>query len=370
MHITWSVIGRSAVLVLFMLASGCGSDTVLRLTVRNGQMMPAPASLRVALVGAGVSAAPRVIAPVSLPGVVVIRALPSAATQLCVDLAALDAGGAPVGQAAVTVQLAAHGTTSADVTLAPPGLGAGCAASPGDGGGDLAGDSGDLALPPPPSDLAGVDIAPVLCPPGTLFCDDFESGNINKWTTTGGRFDLSSLDVQQLVVRHGSWALHAAASGTPTQNNLSVVEYDFPPGIAPPLAIRANLYFARQLDSYTTVMALYDSTVHGFAVGGDNVAGGTWVLTEDQAGAPDHHTDMVPATGGQWYCVELVVDAAGMVSLYVDGNQLVAPFQRLSPVAYSAFIVGVERTVLADTNVFVDDAAMARTRLYCPWRVC
>jgi hypothetical protein len=110
---------------------------------------------------------------------------------------------------------------------------------------------------------------------------------------------------------------------------------------------------------------LYDDASHGFSVGGDNAA--TWVVTENQAlGFPDHHSDMVPASGGQWHCVELVVDGAGEVTLFVDGHQLVGPWTRASAVSYSMLLVGVDRTVLADTNLFVDDVALGRSRLGCP----
>jgi hypothetical protein len=338
-----------AVLALCLVAAGCGNETVVRLTVYNGEMMPAPARLRLTLVGSGVTAAPRVIAPVSLPGVVVIRALPSSTPTLCILVEALDAGNAVVGEGVATVPLVAHGTARADLTLAPPGTVAG----------------GDIATPPPPPDLAGSDAGIILCPVGALFCDDFETGNLNKWPTFSVRYDMASLDVQTAIVRHGTYALHAAASGASSLNNIAEVEYVFSP-TPPPLAIRANIYAPLQLYNYTMVMALYDNTTKGFAVGGDNTGAGMWVMTEDQAGSPDHYTDMVPASGGQWHCVELVIDGAGMVSMHVDGHQLVAPFPRVSLVQYSSFIVGIERTVLNDTNVFVDDVAMSRSRLYCP----
>jgi hypothetical protein len=93
-------------------------------------------------------------------------------------------------------------------------------------------------------------------------------------------------------------------------------------------------------------------------------SGGLWVVTEDQATVPDH-TSSVATTAG-WHCVEVVIDAAGMVTAYVDGALIVGPFARHSTLPYGAFIFGVDRTVQAGTDVFVDDVAIGTSRLYCP----
>jgi hypothetical protein len=75
---------------------------------------------------------------------------------------------------------------------------------------------------------------------------------------------------------------------------------------------------------------------------------------------------MVPTDGGKWHCVELVIDAAGMVDFYVDNHHLVGPWQRTSAVSYSTLFVGVTRSVDADLTAYIDDVAIGPSRLYCP----
>jgi hypothetical protein len=347
------VVVRSAAIALLIAVGGCGGETALRIEVADPGSSPAPVALRVVLVGTGITPPPRTITPVSLPGVIVVKGLPPG--LLCVEIDGLDASGRVVLGGETVVTVAAQATTRATV-----GLGtsfSGCSA-PDDLAvttADLAGV--DLAEPPPP------DGAVALCPVGALFCDDFESGTLAKWPQQNVKYDLGSLDVQSTTVAHGLFALHAAATGTPSMSNIAQVEYNFA-ARPPPLAIRANVYAPLPLTSYTMVMALYDPTTHGFSIGGD--ADTTWVVTEDDATVPDHHSDMVPVTGGQWHCLEIVVDAAGQVTAYVDNHALIGPFGRNSAVAYSVFVVGVDRTVFTDTNIFVDDVAIGPTRLYCP----
>jgi chitodextrinase len=46
--------------------------------------------------------------------------------------------------------------------------------------------------------------------PGTIFSDDFETGNLSKWTTASG------MTVQQQITYAGSWAARATSTGSPS----------------------------------------------------------------------------------------------------------------------------------------------------------
>lgn len=359
---------RRLAALLALLAAGCGDETIVRLTVRNGAATTTPAQLRLTLVGHGVIAAPRTIAPVTLPGTVVIRRLPSAAAQLCIFVEALDGGGAVVGEGAATMTLVAHGTTRADVTLGASAPS--CVTLAGDMAGappvDMAGPPRDLAQPirdmanAPPSDMVVA-----ICPAGSIFCDDFESGNLfPQWTSSSAKFDAGVVDVQSSVKAHGNYALHALGNGSSGAAVYADVEKDFTP-TAPPIAVRANVYFPATLGNYDLVLALYESntSTNAFAIGGDNA--GTWVVTENESAAPDHHTSTM-TTAGQWHCVELVIDAGGNVSFYVDSQLLAGPWPRVSLVSYSQLLVGVVRSIDANWVAYIDDVAVGTSRLYCP----
>jgi hypothetical protein len=333
---------------------GCSDDTVLRILVTQASGS-APSSVRVTLVG--VSAPPRTIAPVTLPGTVVVHRLPGSVDSVCVQVDGLDDAGDVVTGGAATVRLVAHGTASATVTLSDPP--AACAPLPDDLGG---GPSPDMAGAP--ADLAAADLSIAICPAGAIFCDDFETGNLSKWTSSGVKKDAGSLTVQTATKLHGMYALRAIGNGMPSPGDIDAeVEKDFPP-TAPPLAVRANVYLPAGLGNFDSVIALYDTGTNSFAIGGDSNA--TWVVSENEANAPDRHSDMVPVSAGSWHCVELVIDATGMVTLFIDNHALIGPWQRASNVSYSLLLVGITRSVDTDLTAFIDDVAIGPSRLYCP----
>ena len=362
------VIVRIVAIALAVLAAGCGDDTVLRIEIPDPGTSPAPTSLRVSLVG--VTVAPKTIAPVTFPGTLVIHRVPSSVSQLCVDVEGLDGAGNVVVSGAAYVPIAAHKTSQATIALSTAGVS--CATiAPDDlatgGPVDMAGGGvADLAGSP---DLlpTGPDMTPVaICPPGSVFCDDFESGTLNKWSVQVKDTDMGSVAPSTAQHAHGAYSAHAQGSGASGADNYFEIDKSFSPGgLAPPLALRANVWSAAPLSSYTMVIALYDATTNGFSIGGDNNT--TWVLTENQTlgGAPDRHSTLA-TPGPGWHCVELVVDAAGMVSVYVDGSLIIGPFQRISAVSYTDFFFGIPRTVVTGTDVFVDDVAIGASRLYCP----
>ena len=353
-------------IVLIALAAfavaGCGGDTVLRIDIPDPGTSPPPTSLRVTLVG--VNAAPRTIAPVTFPGTVVVHNVPASVSQLCVQVDGLDdAGNELVGGASnvvlsthhtvhATVSLSASATTCAD--LVPDDLSTGEPV-------DMAGAGGD--------DLAGAaDLARALCPAGSIFCDDFETGNLSKWSGASVKLDAGTIGVQSTTRAHGMYALRALGNGSTGGGDVYAdAEKNFTP-TAPPLAIRANVFFPATLAHFDHVIALYENSTgstNAFAIGGDN--SGNWVIAENESLVPDHGSDMVPTGAGQWHCVELVIDAAGMVTFFVDNHPLIGPFARATTgITYSNLLVGVVRSVDADYVAYIDDVAVGPSRLYCP----
>jgi hypothetical protein len=338
--------------------AGCGADTVLRIEVEPGGL--APASLVVSLPQLG--APPRTIAPVTLPGTIVVHRLPASVAQLCVEVDALDVGGNPIGGGAATVHVVHDGTATTTITLADPAVG--CADVAGDMGGpplDLATDN-DMGGP-----LIGADMTPVkICPPGSIFCDDFEGDGFAQWNSANAKLDAGNVSVQSLIKAHGTSAMKALANGAPGADVYADAEKDFTP-TAPPLALRANVYFPTTLQHFDHVIALYEGngSTNAFAIGGDSA--GNWVIAENEATVADRTSDMVPTGAGQWHCIELVIDAAANVTLFVDNHRLIGPFARATTgITYSQLLVGVVRSVDMDYIAYVDDVAVGPSRLYCP----
>ncbi|HEX8954145.1 MAG TPA: hypothetical protein VF945_19955, partial [Polyangia bacterium] len=106
---------RIVAIALAVLAAGCADDTVLRIDIPDPGTSPAPTSLRVTLVG--VNAAPRTIAPVKLPGTIVVTHVPSSVPELCVDVEGLDDAGNVIVGGAANVAIAAHKSARTTVVL-------------------------------------------------------------------------------------------------------------------------------------------------------------------------------------------------------------------------------------------------------------
>ncbi|MDB4965293.1 MAG: Cellulose-binding protein [Myxococcales bacterium] len=341
-----------AALVFGALGGGCGGDTVLRLTVLPG-VVPRPTALRITVTGGGIVAAPLRVSPVALPGTVVVHGLGAAASRICVAVEGLDASDTLVSQGSTTVTLARDHTTAGEVTLGAPTSALPCESVDS----DLGVPGGDLG------DLAGKDAA-APCPAGATFCDDFESADTSRWTLVDIKRDLGTeLTVQSARVYQGSRALEVVATGTVGVENYAVVQKNFPP-TAPPFAVRTMFYSVQNLSHFTMVMSVYDGSTHGFSMGGDSDT--AWVITEDQAVVPDHHSDMATSDGGRWHCLEMVADAGGNVTGFVDDKPLIGPFARVSAVQYTNLAIGIGRIVVPDVDVFFDDVAIGPARLYCP----
>lgn len=367
MGIAWDPV-RFVAIALAVFAAGCADDTVLRIDIPDPGTSPAPTRLRVTLVG--VNAPSRTIAPVTFPGTIVVTHVPSSVAQLCVDVEGLDDAGDVIVGGASLVAIAAHATARTTVSLSAANQS--CATiTPDDlavgGPVDLAGSDGgdgDLAT----SDMRGGDLAQVqICPASSIFCDDFESGDLGKWTSTSIKQAGDSVAVQSTTKAHGTYALKAIASGASGASDYAEAVKVFTP-TAPPLALRANVYFPTTLAHFDHVIALYQdnaSSTNEFSIGGDDQ--GYWVVSENEASAPDQRSDMVPTDAGKWHCVELVIDSAGMVTLYVDNHKLIGPWARVTTgISYSTLLVGVTRSVDANYTAFIDDVAVGPSRLYCP----
>ena len=344
----------AAIAIATIAVAGCANETLLRIVLPSAGVTPPPASLRVTLVGDGVTAPPRTIAPVSFPGTIVVRGLSAGA--LCVQVDAFDAYGTLLVGGVANVQIVAHRTNVATLHLA--GEMQSCATPIADMSApaiDMS-DTGDMTD-------AG-DMTPIAtCPASATFCDDFESDNLTRWSGQAIKFpDMGAITRETIRAAHGHFSVEVTGGGTAANANYVTLYKTMT--ITPPFAMRANLWTAAPLGSYTVVMLLNDATTHGFAVGGDG--NNTWVVSEDQSGAPDRHSDMVPAGGGGWHCVELVLDDTGNVTFFVDGNLLIGPWARATATSYTYVAFGLARTAVADSDVFIDDVAVGPTRLYCP----
>jgi hypothetical protein len=221
------------------------------------------------------------------------------------------------------------------------------------GGDDLRAPA-DLALPPN-SDLA------IVCPPGGLYCDDFETGNFDRWTAEflGPPHPSKILKNDTTEVHAGTHALHAAVDNT-TDNSYLYVAWQFA-AMNPPLALRMWVKPMKALSKSGMVTRLLNGA-NGFQVGGDN--NGYWFVAQDIGTSPEAHST-TPIGLSQWTCLELVVNSR--VQVFVDDSvSPIIDFVPAHPVAYNEVHVGVEWAPQGvPVDVWIDDVAFGTSRLHC-----
>jgi hypothetical protein len=357
--------------------------------------------LRLTVFGSGRLGTPLKITPATLPGTLILRGLDPATADFRVLVDGLDPSGNLTSQGAARVPLLPDRMANAGVLLMAgalpdrdgdgvpdavddcpdiydPDQHGGCVGVDLSGGGnpdlstganpDLRGaPSPDLLGAPQPDLATGPDLAaPPVCPPGALFCDDFESGNTSRWTqpivqpSTGATLAASTAQA-----RHGIYSLHSIASYTPSEA-LSYEEYDWG-GTAAPLAIRFSVYLPSAPPSGTYVAQLTNGSV-GFAIGTHTSGNGTWAILENQG--PTLHPTPQSVAIGAWTCIELVVNSNNTVEIFFNGAPTPAhTFTRItSSVAYNVLGAGADRPQGSgpQAEMYIDDVAMATSRLYCP----
>jgi hypothetical protein len=245
---------------------------------------------------------------------------------------------------------------------------------PVDLGSDLTGDpdlSVDLGADMRPPDMTGVPpdmtvMPPDMgtCPAGAVICDDFETGNANKWTLDVEAPSTGAIDTVR--PRTGLYSFH----GTSPVNGSVSSKYMLrkPYSKAPPMMIasRVWLYAQTQLGRFGLFM--------GLMKGADYITAGT-DSTNKIAITQNDPTDQISGTtmpGGQWVCFELVVEypnastTGARVRLFLGQTQVLD----FVPVAYMSsgdVVVGTVRAPGDDPLViFEDDVTAAYERLPCP----
>lgn len=368
---------RVRLAILLLCVAAC-DETTLFIDIRLAAGQPQPNALRLVLYHDGVlhrSTVP--MAGKTLPGSLLVKDL-AAGPGLRVQLDGIDGAAKLIEQAAGLADIKANVENRMSLTLGPP-----LADADGDGVPDVVDDcpqspdadqkcsggsldlavahdlAGDLA-----GDLGGSDAAVVsACPMDTILCDDFESGDASKWTP-GIEEPKPEVLLQVDTVRPhgGSYSLHTQViKGTLTTSLNRSLEEDLAP-IQPPFAMRTFVYNVDILDDFTLIFLFWAGN-DTISLGGGG--GGFWAMTEDFGSSSTDHISSTMVPTGAWTCVEVVHDGS-QVHLYTDGIErlvfapmVTGPFDKIS--------AGMPRwPPRRDTEVFVDDFVLAKSRVGCP----
>lgn len=224
---------------------------------------------------------------------------------------------------------------------------------------DTDGATSDAAAPDPP--VTG-------CPTFALFCDDFELGNLGRWSGTVTR-ESGTVEVVGTRARSGSFALHSTVDADPSEIGAANPFLRIAPQTTGVIAVRQWINLASPLSGFSLVSMLVDDPATNYlAVGGDN--SGNWVSTEESdAGQFDHRTTVETPGNDVWTCVELVFTfpgaGTGRVQIFVDDAEIL-DVESMDPAPeFEEVHVGITRGDEAGFRAFTDDVVIASQRIGC-----
>jgi hypothetical protein len=218
------------------------------------------------------------------------------------------------------------------------------------------------AIATPDSDAGGG------CPSFAVFCDDFESGNLSKWT---GEDVPASQTVDAAARYTGNYGydavvptdMGAGAEGDAYRSSTAVT---YATGT---LAIREWVYSPAQLINYVGTMEVTlgppATAMQYLEVISNDV--GAWSLSEFGSAGLHDHEGSIAAQTATWTCVELVIDlgSAASVTLYIDGSATTQGSLTNAGDSYDTIAVGVTRANAGGFELYIDDVAIAMQRIGC-----
>jgi len=227
-----------------------------------------------------------------------------------------------------------------------------CSASPPDPDAPIGGDGPMIDAP-----------AAAQCPAFALQCDDFESGDLDRWTIVRSNSN-ASVGVTGEIAHTGGFALDARVPALPDSGSQAYIARRTALQSTGMLATRAWFFASGPIVNFAGV--LQDSGDDTYAL----VSGDTeehWAVSEQSiAGLVDHQAPTHTAAE-RWTCVELdyIFTPAPTIELYVD-DELVVNVKPDDPApAYHETAVGVTRAPTEGFRVFVDDVVVANQHIGC-----
>jgi hypothetical protein len=200
------------------------------------------------------------------------------------------------------------------------------------------------------------------CSAPRLFCDDFESGDIGKWTSAVNAAD-TALTVDTTHAHGGRFALEAAARDTSATGGCFVfLNFPAQTGV---LAMRTWVLGAEQItsgDCPLLVSAATPADVGACADGSSN-----WLVREVQgASTRDHNTLKATAPANTWTCVELDYDVASAgIGFYIDDVAIVNVPAILPLASVNSLSVGAISMHTGGADIFADDVVVSTEHIGC-----
>jgi len=206
----------------------------------------------------------------------------------------------------------------------------------------------------------------VTCPADAILCDDFETGDLSKWSHQVLNGIAPSVNVTTSVKHGGNHALQLSYPGGSGTSGTAAVAFPHMVNTGT-FAVREWVLSPDPLTKFDLVLTETNRTTNQFVTAGGNNSA-LWVSSEQNAaGLLIDHDSSVPTAIAQWTCVETVItlDAPPQVQLFIDGAQVLSvPLDDMAP-AYTETQIGLARADQAGDRLYVDDVAIALSRIGC-----
>lgn len=212
---------------------------------------------------------------------------------------------------------------------------------------------------------APADAAPA-CPPSAIVCDDWEAGNLAKWSGRDLAPGSASVVVTNTIAHAGTRCLDCTVPNTGAVGEADVFLTFGSPISTGTLAARLWVYSPQPLGGYSGVLTLYTSSAVYALVAADN--NNKWTVSEDSSGGGliDHHSQ-IATIGSVWTCVEIdyTFGTPSQIEMFVADTRVLAASAADPSPSFAVVRAGLTRTAPTGAHAYFDDVVVARAHIGC-----
>ena len=210
------------------------------------------------------------------------------------------------------------------------------------------------------------------CPAFAVLCDDFETGDLSKWTATdtsvGGQVVVDSVEAHS-----GTFALDAKIAMT-TDGAISAICSQQPTVSAGMLAVREWIYSPAlpptNYDEMIILSNLSSCTDNGTTaystLGCDN--NNNWETGDSSTAGLFSYVGSPCVAADTWICIETdyTLGSTPRVQIYIDDALMIDHATADPAPMFSQVYTGVARADMVGFHVIVDDVVIAHQHIGCP----
>jgi hypothetical protein len=202
---------------------------------------------------------------------------------------------------------------------------------------------------------------------GAIFCDDFESGDLSKWTGSATCSNCTVVASEQYV-HAGNYALLGDTTGGASVADTAEAFVTFSPRATGMLAARVwadPVQVASENAGVLELEAGAGDTTHAIIINMSDLR--LWQVAElANTNEDDNESSAVPSQG-TWTCLEVDVqlESPAQIALYVDDAQVLTFAGNDPSASFAALYVGAQRATDSGAVDAIDDVVLATQHVGC-----